>query len=299
MAARGCNFRRPAKHSRADGSLRRHRQEEMGDQLRLHGDLRVRLGFGRLDPVRLQHGVRGAMVPIPRQAGLGDIGRLYHRPGNRSGGGSGHAGAHLSDGDADLLPVRVRRHHRHHPRRFRAWSHELHGVDDLLPGVDDAGLYGRGIQPVGRRLARRHGRGGLLGRLCHPSCRRHIGLRRRMGDRSAAAGRSRPFPAQQPVDDAGRRRNPVAGLERLQRRRSLFRQRRRRRGGAQHQHLHRGGAAGLDADGQDGLRQAVGARRGQRHDRGPRRHHARRRLCRRHGRDHHRRLSPASFPGSP
>ncbi len=34
------------------------------------------------------------------------------------------------------------------------------------------------------------------------------------------------------------------------------------------------GAPGLDADGQDGLRQAVGARRGQRHDRRPGRHHS-------------------------
>jgi hypothetical protein len=41
-----------------------------------------------------------------------------------------------------FLPVRVRCHHRHHPRRFSAWSNELHRVDDLLPGVDDPGLYG-------------------------------------------------------------------------------------------------------------------------------------------------------------
>ena len=41
-----------------------------------------------------------------------------------------------------------------------------------------------------------HGRGGLLGRLRHPSRRRHVRLRRRMGGRSAPAGGSRPFPAQ-------------------------------------------------------------------------------------------------------
>ena len=77
------------------------------------------------------------------------------------------------------------------------------------------------------------------------------------------------FPPNSLLDHAGRRRHPVAGLERLQRRRPLFRQRRCGRGGAQHQHRDRGCAAGLDADGQDGLRQAVGPRRGQRHDRRP------------------------------
>src|ERR1019366_10677785 len=99
--------------SRADSSLWRHRQEEMGDQLRLHGDLRVRFGLSRLGPFRLQYGVRAAMVSIPRHAGLGDLGLLYHRSGNGSGRSSGHAGAHLSNGDTDLLP-----------------------------GVDDPGLYG-------------------------------------------------------------------------------------------------------------------------------------------------------------
>src|SRR6202011_2115951 len=143
MAARGCNLRRPAKYSRADGSLWRHRQEEMGDQLRLPGDLRIRVGPGRLGPVRLQHGLRGAMVPIPRQAGVGDSGQFYNRSSDRPGCGIGYAAADLSDGDTDLLPVRVRSHHRDHPRRLRAWPHELYGLDDLLPGVDDVRLYGR------------------------------------------------------------------------------------------------------------------------------------------------------------
>ena len=47
------------------------------------------------------------------------------------------------------------------------------GLDDLLPAVDDTVLHRRGIQPVGRRMARQHGRGRLLGRLRDPSCRRH------------------------------------------------------------------------------------------------------------------------------
>ena len=196
LAVGGRDFCRPAKHSRADGSLWRHRQEEMGDQLRLHVDLRFRLGPGRLGSVRLQHGVRASMVPVPRQAEPGDVGRVHHRPGDNSGRSRGHAAARLPDGDPHLLPVRVRCHHRHHPRRLGARPHELQGVGDLLPGVDDPGLYRGGVQPVGRRLARRHGRGRLLGRLRHPSCRRHLRLRRRGDGRPAPATGSRPFPAQ-------------------------------------------------------------------------------------------------------
>ena len=297
LAARGCNIRRPAKHSRTDGPLRRHRQEEMGDQLRLHVDLRLCFGPRRLGSLRLQYGVRAAMVSVPWHAEPGDVGPLHDGTGDNSGGGVRHAAARLSDGDAHLLPVRVRRHHRHHSCRLCSWPHELLGLDDLLPGMDDAGLYGRGVQPLGRRLARGPRRGGLLRRLCHPSRRRNFGVRRRLGCRTTAPGRSRPFPAEQPADHAGRRRHPVAGLERLQRRRPLLRQRRCGRGRAQHQHRDRSRPAGLDGDGQDGLRQAVGARRGQRHDRGPGGDHPRRRLRGWLGRDHHRRLSPASFRG--
>ena len=47
---------------------------------------------------------------------------------------------------------------------------------------------------------------------------------------------------------------------------------------------------GLDDDGLDGLRQAVGGRRHQRHDRRPRRHYPGGGLCQRLGRDHHRHL---------
>ena len=50
----------------------------------------------------------------------------------------------LSDGDAHLLPVRVRRHHGHHPGWIGARAHELHRLDDLLPGVDDALVYAVG-----------------------------------------------------------------------------------------------------------------------------------------------------------
>ena len=108
---------------------------------------------------------------------------------------SRHARVGLSDGYAGLLPVRVRGDHRHHSRRLIARPHELHSLDDLLSGVDDAGLHGGRVQPLGRRLARRHGRGGLLGRLRHPSCRRNLRLRRGVGHRPANSGRPRQLPA--------------------------------------------------------------------------------------------------------
>ena len=69
-----------------------------------------------------------------------------------------------------------------------------------------------------------------------------------------------------------------------------FRQRRRRRGDPQHQFVHLRVAAGVDDHGFDGLRQAVGRRRDQRHDRRARRHHPRRRLRQRLGRDRDRHL---------
>ena len=47
-------------------------------------------------------------------------------------------------------------------------------LGDLLPGLDDPGLYRGGVQPVGWRVARRHGGGRLLRRLRHPSCRRQL-----------------------------------------------------------------------------------------------------------------------------
>src|SRR5580693_3656658 len=111
LAAGSGDIRRAAKYSRADGTLRRHRQEEVGDQLRLHVDVRLRVGPRGVDPVRLQHGVRTEMVSIPGHAGFGDLGRFYAGSGNDSRSGLRYAAAGLSDGDAGLLPVRIRRHH--------------------------------------------------------------------------------------------------------------------------------------------------------------------------------------------
>ena len=61
----------------------------------------------RPGPVRLQHGVWRAMVSVPGQAGPGDVGDLHHRPGDDFSRRLRHAAARLSDGDDDVLPVRV------------------------------------------------------------------------------------------------------------------------------------------------------------------------------------------------
>src|SRR5487761_1364994 len=63
LAVGSRNVRRPAKHSRARRALRRRRQEKVGDQFRLHVDVRLRLSAHRLGAVRLQHGLRAATVP--------------------------------------------------------------------------------------------------------------------------------------------------------------------------------------------------------------------------------------------
>ena len=67
----------------------------------------------------------------------------FTRPSDNSGSSIRHAAYRLPDGDTDVLPVRVRGDHRDHSRRVGARPHELYGLDDLLPGVDDAGLHGR------------------------------------------------------------------------------------------------------------------------------------------------------------
>ncbi len=195
MAIGSRNVRRAAEHPGPYGSLWRRRQEEVGDQLGLHVDLRVRVGPRGLGAVRLQHGVRTAMVPIPWDADACAVGRIQYRPGNDSRRRVGHAGNCLPDGNAGLLPVCVRGDHGDHPRGLGARTHELQGMGDLLPGVDDRGLYRGGVQPVGRRMARRPGRGRFLRRLRHPSCRREFGLRRRGHGRSAPATGPRTFPA--------------------------------------------------------------------------------------------------------
>src|SRR6516165_2472731 len=164
MAAGGGDLRCPAKRSWPDRPLWRHRQKEMGDQFGLHGDVRVRVGFGRLGPIRLQHGLWAGMVvdrwtKFSRHTWFSDISGIHAWPNYHTGSRFGHAATGVPDGDADVLPIRVRRDHRHHPWRFAARPHELHGLDDLLPGMDDAGLYRGRVQPLGWRLARCDGCG--------------------------------------------------------------------------------------------------------------------------------------------
>ena len=211
------NLRRAAKHTGPYGSLWRGRQEEVGDQLGLHVDLRICVGARRLGPVRLQYGVRTAMVPLHRDADARAGGRVQHRPGDHPRRRLGHAGDGVSDGNAGLLPVRVRGDHGDHPCGLRAGAHELQGVGDLLPGMDDAVLHRGSVQPVGRRMARRPWGGRFLRRLRDPSCRRLFRLRCRGDGRPSPATGPRAFPAQQPAGDADRRRHPVARLERVQR----------------------------------------------------------------------------------
>ena len=81
------------------------------------------------------------MVSVPRQAWISGIGRVFFRPSDSSGSGGGHARPRLSDGDADVLPVRVHGDHGDHLGRIGLGPHEFHGLDDLLPDLDDAGLH--------------------------------------------------------------------------------------------------------------------------------------------------------------
>ena len=181
----------------------------------------------RLGSVRLQHGVRRSMAVVHAgQTFLGTPGMAtsaaFHiRPSDNSGRRSGYAADGLPDVDADVLPVRVRRDHGHHSCRIGSGPHELHGVDDLLPGVDDAGLHGGRVQHLGRRLARRLGVW-----LTSPAATSSIWPQLSSGFVAAAVVGPRlqadrdQFPAEQPADHPRRCRHPVAGLERLQRRRS-------------------------------------------------------------------------------
>src|ERR1700760_3633676 len=135
----------------------------------------------------------------------------------RSGPGRGlrHAAVDIPDGHSGVLPVRVCRHHRHHSGGLSARPHELQGLDHLCAAMDPACLYHRRIQPVGRWLDGCPGRRRLLGRLCDPSGRRHVRLRRSRHDRATTASRPRALPAQQSARRADRRRRPLARLERL------------------------------------------------------------------------------------
>ena len=78
-------------------------------------------------------------------------------------------------------------------------------------------LHGQRHAALGRRLLGPRGRARLLGRLRHPPGRRHQRVRGGLGDRAPAGPGPGPIRAAQPAPGRGRRRHPVAGLERLQR----------------------------------------------------------------------------------
>ena len=127
----------PAKHSRPDSPLRRRRQEEVGDQLGFHVDLCVRLGLVVWVLFDYNMAFGPQWFPFLGMPVSGFGGGIQSRPGDNPRRGVRHAGYDVPDGDAGLLPVRVRRDHRDHPRRLGAWTHELPGLGDLLPGMDD------------------------------------------------------------------------------------------------------------------------------------------------------------------
>ena len=95
--------------------------------------------------------------------------------------------------------------------------------------VVDLRLLRRRLHALGRRVLRPGGRARLLGWVRHPHVGRCVRLRGGLGPRTEAPARSAARLAQQPGHGGGRRRHPVAGLERLQRRRPVLRGSRARR----------------------------------------------------------------------
>ena len=191
--------------------------------------------------------------------------------------------------DAGLLPVRLRGDHADPDARLGARPDQLQGLDPVRDPLVEPHLHGQRVPDLGRRLLRPAGRPRLLRRLRDPSRGRGLGVRRGSGDRAAPPARPRGRRAEQPGDGRRRSRPAVDGLERVQRRRPLPRQRGRIRGDSEHQPVHRGRLPGL---GRLGLRhrpQAEPHLERQRHDHGPRGDHTRRRLRQRLGRDRDRR----------
>ncbi len=241
----------------------------------------------RVVPVGLQDGLRdldrperGRHIRRP-QLHRHDVGRPRKHPRPRGRGGRSpdpvdhrRPAVPFPDRHARVLPVRVRGDHADPGARLGAREGQLQGVDPLRAPVDHVRVHGQRVPAVGRRLLCLPRRAGLLGRLRHPPVRGDLGLCVRGGDRAEVAARSRDRRAQQPAHGDGRRGVAVARLERLQRRRLLLRRRERLRGCAQHEPVHRGGGDGVDRVGLHLPRKAVAARVGERHDHGPRGHHA-------------------------
>ena len=162
---------------------------------------------------------------------------------------------------------------------------QLQGLDPVRDPLVEPHLHGQRVPDLGRRLLRAAGSPRLLRRLRDPSRGRGLGVRRSSGDRAAPPARPRGRRSEQSGDGRGRSGPALDGLERVQRRRPLPRQRGRIRGDSEHQPVHRGRLPGL---GRLGLRhrpQAEPHLERQRHDHGPRGNHTSRRLRQRLGRD--------------
>ncbi len=278
----------------------RARKEEMGAQLGGHGVLRLRRRALELVAARLQHELRqsgkarsGNSLGACRHSRSRALAVLRDRTIGRAARSERYARAPFPGLGDDLFPIRLRGDHADLDRGFGFRTHELQGVDDLRAGVEFDRVLDRRILAVGRRLARATRCRRLLRRLRDSSCGWCFGIRRGCGCRSAFARRSTRFRTEQPDHGFCRRGHSVARLERLQRRRPIFRQCRCRRGRAQHQHRDGNGAAGVARRGYVRNRQTQRGFDDQRHDRRPCRDHAVRRLrqrlwCnrRRRGDDH-------------
>ena len=247
----------------------------------------------RVGAVGLQDGLRHA---VPRHLGLGVLRQLHREAGHdpeplgRAGSGRDPVSDDWTElplpaGDARLLPVRVRGDHADPDARLGARPDQLQGLDPVRRAVVVDRLHRRRVHDLGRRLLRPARRGRLLRRLRDPPVGRRVGLRRRRGDRTAAAARPRDRRPEQRRDGRGRRGPAVARLERLQRRRPVLRRRLGLGCGAEHEPLHRGRVPGLGRLGLHDRSQAGPDLRRQRHDRRPGGDHPGGRLRQRLGRD--------------
>ena len=239
---------RPDERARPGSAVRRRDAEAVVDQQH-DADVRHVLGRARrVGPVGVQDGVRYA---VPRPVAQRLLRELHRETRTRAVAHRAAApGEHPVDRDhvvpairARLLPVRVRRDHPDPGPRVGARARELQGVDPVLRAVDHVRVRGRRVPAVGRRLLRPARRGRLLRRLRDPPVRRRGRVRRRGGDRTTIATRPRDRRAEQRRDGRGRGRIAVARLERVQRRRPVRVEHVGGGGGAQHQPVHRGGAA--------------------------------------------------------
>ena len=147
---------------------------------------------------RLRDGVRAPVAHLrcaPRVLREHDRHTTRHpRSCRRAGAGEHPLDNHrsavpLPDGDARVLPVRVRGDHPDPDARVGTRPDQLQGLDPVRGPVVHADLHGQRVPDLGRRLVGAARRRRLLGRLRDPSRSRRVGLRRGGGDRTAAEAR--------------------------------------------------------------------------------------------------------------